>query len=113
MIERKRIDQRRDEGRRIIVRRGLVRELDETGELDEGAPRFPELEQRPKPWLAESRVPRGPAAVVDEDANAGIGQHRHHRHELVVLDLDSTNGTRFPDEPGKRLEDYVRKMQGD
>ena len=26
--------------------------------------------------------------MVDEDANAGIGKQRHHRHELVVLDLD-------------------------
>src|SRR6266536_3036098 len=48
MVEGEGVDQRRDERQCIVVQRGLARKLHESGELDEGAPRFTELEQRPK-----------------------------------------------------------------
>jgi hypothetical protein len=54
MVEREGVDQRRDEGPRILVRCRLARELHEPGELDEGAPRCTELQQRPEARLAES-----------------------------------------------------------
>ncbi len=33
--------------------------------------------------------------MIDQDANAGIAKHRHHRYELVVLDLDIDEHVEF------------------
>src|SRR5438477_12572623 len=68
MVERKGVDQRRDEGPCIVVQRGLARELHEPRELHEGALRCSELEQRPKARLVEPIIYRGTAGVVDEDS---------------------------------------------
>ena len=88
MVQCEGIEERLDERPRILVRHWLARELHETRDLDEGAPRCAELEQRPEARFVEARIHRGTTAVIDQDAHAGIGKQRHHANELVVLDLD-------------------------
>ena len=88
MVERECVDQRSHERPRVLVRRRLVRELDEPRELDEGALRRAHFQQRTKAGLVEAGIDRGAPAMIDQQAHAGIGEERQHRHELVVLDLD-------------------------